>query len=411
MRTLTELHDAMRRLSQATTVGALLSIVAEEFREALKPDRIAVGLKREGHHAWPVIVNAQGKPADGTDLPHRLVPKVNALRDSRPFNWKTLGKTRASSWSGGRAAGRRCFIFPIKAGGLSLGHVYAESRRPEWSPLPETIQFLALLTNQAGILLEKLQLLEDQQRMQEVQLEVSRARSVQIQLLPAALVLDPRIDIAARNHPAFTISGDFYDCQSPSPGKVAFIVADVMGHGMSAALMMTRLQAVFQMGVRRGFQLPDVDMRLDEVMQVAGSKVIFASGILGLCDLEKNVLSIASAGHQWPSIFCGEERIEMPDSACAIGWGMPRERQPVQPLTVPLRGRWSLLAHTDGITEAKNAKGAAYSIERLADLHWRHLGLSADEMCDAILDDVLAHTDPSVPVADDMTLFAMCSKK
>jgi serine phosphatase RsbU (regulator of sigma subunit) len=397
-----ELRGAMERLSRASSLESLLYALAREFRIALKPDRVAVRLERLGPCRWPLVVNLKGEPADGADLPVLPGPRIRGLGDGADDRSTPTG-AGGHPMSAARLGGARHYLFAIRAGSNRIGHVYVERRDPEWAPPREKIRLLSLVTCQAALLVEHLQLLETRR-------ELEMARKMQLELFPHTLDLDPRLDIAARNHPAFAVSGDYYDCQATGPGKVAFIVADVMGHGLAAATLMTRLHAVFRAAVKGGCELKALDRQLNEVMETEGEGKHFATGILGLCDLGTGVLRLASAGHPWPSILCGGRPVPQAEEACTFPWGLPLPRRELAPARLRLTRGSSVLAYTDGLTEVRDAGGCYYSPSHLERDHARNRGLGAQGLCDSLLDCALTHADPSRPLEDDMTVLAICLK-
>ena len=405
---LRRLGKAMRRLSLAATLESLLDAMATEFRESLRPDRVAVCLESEGRCQWPIVVNADGERVDGSDLPVRVVPRVRNLQDSAVRDWKSLARPTSQADSDTRRIAKRCFIFPVKSGARRLGHVYVERHLPDWEPPGERIEYLALLTRQAGLALEKMLLLEDRRSAEESRQELEAARKIQLQLLPSDLNLDPRLEIAARNHPAYEVSGDYYDCRLAGPGKIAFIIGDVVGHGLPAAILMTRLHAAFRAGLGRGLDLLGLDQFLNEVMQSVSEGEHYATGLVGVVELDERVLSLLCAGHLWPSIVCGKEPVSRPEMACSFPWGWPWGRKGLEPVTIPFTDRMSFLGFTDGVTEATDANGDQYSARRLEELHLQNLDHGADQLCEDALDDLFAYAGASSPPADDVTLLVMC---
>jgi len=252
-----------------------------------------------------------------------------------------------------------------------------------------------------------MQLLAHQPAAEGGRRQFEAAGTVQLPSLRGTLDLADGLDIAARNHPAFAVSGDYYDCQVTGTGEVAFTIGDVMGAGLAAATLVTCLRSAFHAGVKRGLDLQSLDWRLNEVMQSVSEAGRFATGILGRCDLANGVLVLTCAGHPWPSVFCGGERIPPVDAAWTLPWGLPLRRRTLRPARIRLSGRLSLLAYTDGLSELTNACGEPYSAKRLEEYHAAHLDCTADRLCDAVLDDVLKHAGPARPLADDMTVLAI----
>jgi len=405
-RLLGDLHEAGRRLGRSADIPSLLAAVAQEFRSLLQPRRIAVGREDGAQCQWPVVTDERGRPADSSDLPRRLVPRVQALEGSIAIKLDSFTPVGVSK-TGKESSGS--LLFPVKAGNRRLGHVYVELSAGGPPVTDEAIEFLSLLTRQAALIWENLELHAVRRDADELHRELSAAREIQLQLFPAQRVLDPRLEIAAENVPALTVSGDYYDFQLIEPGRILFILADVMGHGLPAALMMTSVQAVFRTGVRAGWDLVQLDQRIHDVVEASGQGESFVTGLLGLCDLATDSLTLLSAGHPWPSIWRSGSRLERNEQACSLPWGIFTERS-VAPSVAPLApGDWSIVAYTDGVAETLGPNGSPYGAARLKDLHHQHRERHAEEICEEILTDVLRSSDDSTPQHDDITLLVLRS--
>jgi serine phosphatase RsbU (regulator of sigma subunit) len=400
------LCEAIRRLGNASSLPSLLQTIAREFRIALNPDLVAICINNQGRWQWPVALDSQGRPSPSHRfaLSPDLAPSDLGGAGPDDADWTVLGRNVARQGRSKFGASGRRYVFPMCAGTERLGHVYVECRDGDLEPPPQRMRLLAMIAHQAALLMEHLQLAE-------TRLELDAARQIQMQLFPRRLDLDPRLDIAARNRPAFAVSGDYYDYQLAAPGKVAFIIVDVMGHGLVAASMMMRVHAVFRKAVKQGRRLDELDWQLNAAMKAVGEDERFATGIIGVCDLQARRLSIVSAGHPWPSILLNGRRVAVVDEACTFPWGLPsRLRRPALPATIPLGERFSLLAYTDGLTATKAADGHPYNASCVEHVHMRNLDCGAKRLCDTVFDAALRHPDPVRSRCDDITVLAMCSK-
>ncbi|MFW6163891.1 MAG: SpoIIE family protein phosphatase [Planctomycetota bacterium] len=403
-RVLTRLHQAGRRLSRSPEIEALLGALTQEFRALLRPRRVAVGREDGEQCQWPIVTDGSGREADGSDLPELLVPRVHALEGSIAVKLDALADHDATSVS---QAAANSVLFPVKAGDRRLGHIYVEFDPARAQPHEETIEYLSLLTRQAALVWENLELQDARRAADELNRELNAARRIQLQLFPTKRALDPRVEIAADNVPASHVSGDYYDFQLLEPGRVLFILADVMGHGLSAALLMAGVQGIFRTGVQAGWDLPTLDRHIDDVVEASGRGETFATGVVGLCDVTDGSLTLISAGHPWPSLRCGSGSPEVVETARSYPWGTFEDRH-VEPARLALDpADWSFVAFTDGLTEAPLPDGDQYGAERLVEIHHQHHRRRADDLCDQILSDVLRVSDASVPQQDDLTVLVL----
>src|SRR5262249_58608071 len=86
---------------------------------------------------------------------------------------------------------------------------------------------------------------------------------IKIALSPPTFEVDGRLNAFAVNLPSVQVSGDYYDLFRTGPDTVAFVIADAMGHGMPAALMMAAVRASLRMGVSYGLSWQAVFQGLD----------------------------------------------------------------------------------------------------------------------------------------------------
>src|SRR5438132_7335640 len=136
----------------------------------------------------------------------------------------------------------------------------------------------------------------------EVEKELRHARQIQIDLFPPTFDVDPRLDAFAVNLPSAKVSGDYYDLIRTGAHTVAFVIADAMGHGMPAALLMASVRAVLRMGLTLGLPWDALFQGLDAIIQQARAES-FVTGLAGKLDLARQTLEVVSAGHPVPSVL------------------------------------------------------------------------------------------------------------
>ena len=171
------------------------------------------------------------------------------------------------------------------------------------------------------------------------------------------------------------------------------------------------MQAVFRLGVRAGWGLLDLDRHLHELVLSSGAEESFVTGLLGICDLADHRLTMVSAGHKWPSIRVGASTVQTAVTASSLPWGLFTPRTPTAHVVALAEGDWSVVAYNDGVSESPLANGRTYGSQRVEELHRRHRGRSADEICDEILNDVFKTSDDSCPQQDDITLLVLRSAR
>ncbi|MCH0539085.1 serine/threonine-protein phosphatase [Streptomyces sp. MUM 203J] len=195
------------------------------------------------------------------------------------------------------------------------------------------------------------------------------------------------------------VGGDLYDVQ-PGPYGVRAIVADVQGHGLSAVGTVAALLGTFREAVLDEPELAGVAARLDRRLVVDGERLdeggeLFATAVLmEFPDGAAREVRVVSCGHPPPLVVDGHGVREVAlEYGPPLGLGLADFRAP-DPAAVPLAPTDVLLAHTDGVTEARDAEGVFYPLitriplERdpaaLVRAVWRDLSSYAGEVVDDV---------------------------
>jgi sigma-B regulation protein RsbU (phosphoserine phosphatase) len=401
VRWLENMQEFQRALLHIDDPHQVFIRLAREVQEMTHPEIVAVGLFTGGKHEWQVVLGAEEtspeEPA-GQELLRRLMAE-----DSEVKTWMPEGTPDETP----RPSVPTCLLFPMKGRGTILGHLYLQ--RPRISPLPPVMQqYLALLTTQAGLVTENLQLAELRIAKKVFDQELRRARQIQVELFPVTTDIDPRLDAYAVNLPSVLVSGDYYDLVRTGPDCVAFIVADAMGHGMPAALMMAPVRASLRMGLTLGLPWQDVFRSLDDLITQTRAGGAFVTGLLGQIDFAAGRLDLVSAGHHLPSVLVGGRPILLAESCQTRPWGLDFD-SPWHVGHIPLGdGDWSILCFTDGITESATDSGGIFGYSRALDYHRVHHDLNAEDLCQGLISEV-AERQQADSLPDDQTVLVLRS--
>lgn len=239
--------------------------------------------------------------------------------------------------------------------------------------------------------------------------EVDAARRIQVGLLPDPGVTmsgDRRFKVATLLEPARTVGGDFYDCFMVDHQRVFFLVADVAGKGLPAALFMAAVKSHIKSAALRGGTVGDVLTIAQEEITRENPEQLFVTAFAASLDLQTGALEYGNAGHEPPflrSLNGAPQRLGAPGGPplCVVeGYAFPTDRRQLQV------GDW-VVAVTDGITEAMNQKLEFFGVERLrTSLSWMPEGVSPAELVKRLRDDVSRFAS-GAELADDITLVAL----
>lgn len=237
--------------------------------------------------------------------------------------------------------------------------------------------------------------------------ELLAARAIQLSMVPpraSLAAMDRRMDCDALLEPARSVGGDFFDLVRIDQDRIGFVMADVTGKGVPAALFMAMSKALTQSTLSRDSD--DLAQAADAInleLTRGNEEAMSVTMLLGVLDLRNGAIRLVSAGHENP-IRVTPDTIATP---CPLEGGPPfgitEFPYPVE--TLALGAGDALILLTDGITEAQNGSGALYGHKRmLAGDAITHP--TATEICEAIRDDVRLFEE-GTEATDDLTVMVI----
>ena len=266
----------------------------------------------------------------------------------------------------------------------------------------ENARLLSLLRKQISLAAEAR---KESDRLRLERHDAEEAREIQRSLLPTDLPQIPGVEISADWLPARGVGGDYFDVLKFSETRLGFCIADVAGKGMSAALLMSNLQATV-----RAFATPDRSPRelcekVNAILcknQVAGRFITFFYGVL---DARAKSLAYCNAGHNAPILHRGNGTFSRLEDGGPVLAEFPG--QTYAQGTMPLATGDRLLLFTDGVSEARSADGDEFGERRLLEVMAAHRDLGALELRRKLLQDV--HEFSERPLHDDATLLVFAT--
>src|ERR1700752_3179798 len=249
-----------------------------------------------------------------------------------------------------------------------------------------------------------LELGKTQSRKQEEDLD--QAREIQERLLPKRIPQIRGLDIAGAWNPAAVVSGDYFDVVKLGETKIGICICDVVGKGISAALLMANLQASFRAFAAEPVSPGAVVSKLNDVIcnNIASDK--FVTFCYCILDMTKNSLTYASAGH-WPPILLRRsgQTHSLKDGGPPLGLFPDHPYENVELL---LEAGARLVLYTDGLTEARNSNGVEFGEHNVTRVGNQNMRLTAAEMLDALRREVTIFCNGIFD--DDLTLVVVTVK-
>jgi serine phosphatase RsbU (regulator of sigma subunit) len=273
----------------------------------------------------------------------------------------------------------------------------------------EDLDVLASVACQAAFAVENAQLHETALRDQAIKRELAVAHEVQRGFLPAESPNLAGYDFFEFYESAHALGGDYYDYVPLSGGRLAVVLGDVSGKGISASLLMAKLSAEARYCLASEPSPAAAVAKLNRVFCGSGWEDRFVTLVLAVLDPIDHQATIVNAGHMPPLLHRSKDSIQPVGGEIAhLPLGVDVQTAYEQ-CAVPLQPGDSLIFYTDGITEAMNAGDELYTRGRLM----AQLAADTDGVAmlgRRILDDVRKFVG-SRQQSDDMCLVCVGRKK
>lgn len=236
--------------------------------------------------------------------------------------------------------------------------------------------------------------------------ELELANHVQRALLPKPNCCIDGWEIAFSYEAAHHVSGDYVDLIEVRPGEFCFILGDVSGKGIAAALLMAHLHATLRMLLLSGASLDQVVQQTSSTFCQSSLPAQFVTLVIGKASVNGSV-ELINAGHT-PVLFAHEGKTAaLP--ATEVPLGLFCDLDGVASSTIvtltAVKGDM-LLLYSDGVTETSDVEGAEYGVERLGDLLARTAHHGPQQAIEAVLKDLNSFSGDSA-LSDDRSLLAL----
>lgn len=266
----------------------------------------------------------------------------------------------------------------------------------------DDLELLQLLASQVAIIIEKVQLQEALIEKKRLQAQLEIARQVQTELLPSA---DPKLkgfDISAYIFPTEKVSGDYYDWVKMFDDQIGIIVADAVGKGIPAALLMAFLRASMRSCVQIGYAPHIAFSKVSNLLSESTEQHQFITAIYGILDATNRTFVYSNAGHNPPLLVRSDGTHKFVEYG-NMPLGMFGDTHYHQHY-ISLESGQILVLYTDGIVEGENLAGEEYGRERFAESVKRWAQCPAKELINRVRKDVADFTERKF-LDDDGTLF------
>ena len=301
---------------------------------------------------------------------------------------------------------RSAMCVPLMSGDQNLGVIYGDQVTSGTSYSKEDVDFLAGIARLVTTGLVNARLMDEQKLKLQLESEMAMAREIQGGLFPASLPSRAEVKVAALNHPGYHVSGDYYDVVELSGDRLAFLIADVTGEGVAAALLMANLQAAVRLTITGDRSLGEMLTEWNALICDNTDASRFITCLVGIVDPARRALELGVAGHHLPYLIrqdgvCRELEMEPGYPLGVLGDAAYHTRS----FDIET-GPCTIVVYTDGVIEAMSEQAEQYGTPRVESYLVGAAGKEPASIIKGLREDVRRHGG-SEPQGDDITILAL----
>ena len=273
-----------------------------------------------------------------------------------------------------------------------LGVIQIVTRDVERAFSEEDLDLLSSLAIQASMAVENARLHEEHVVRRELERDLEFATQVQLGFLPKSRPNIAGYEFADYYEAALSVGGDYFDYLEMPDGRLAVAIGDVAGKGMPAALLMARLYSSTRFQLLTQPTIEAAVEGLNSDMSSSGLGHRFVTFMVMLIDPAEHTLRLVNAGHL-PPLLRRQDGTVIPvgRETASLPLGIMPDLD-YQSSSITIGPGESLIAFTDGITEAMSAERSIYGVERLSKLFAKEDGPITDTI-ERIVEDVEGFTN------------------
>lgn len=381
-------HEVTQLLAESHELQDILNRTAERVVAALRVKACGIRILDEGTGEL-VIKAVAGLSEEYLNKPPILL--ANNEIDQSAFHGRTVYiedartdpriRFREKAAAEGIVSG---LCVPLSHRGRTVGvlRVYTSERRYFG---PDEIELLRSIAAQAAAAIISANLHEERIRTEHSQRQLKYASQIQRRMIPQRPPSHPRLDVGAVYSPTLEVGGDFYDFIEMADGRLGIGIADVVGKGVPAALLMASIRAAlrtYSTGARTAAQAIGY---VNEHMYRDTDPQEFATFFYGIFDADADRLSYCNAGHEPPVLLRGQDFLRLDAGGLVIGAFADAHYEGGELRVLPGD---VLILTTDGTTEAMNFENEVFGRGRMRESILRHRALEAAPMAQQILWDI-----------------------
>lgn len=246
------------------------------------------------------------------------------------------------------------------------------------------IQFITTITNIIAVAIENKRLFKQQMARERLQREMELASEVQSMLIPKVMPVTDTFALDKIYKPHFNVGGDYLDYIKFSDTRFAFLIADISGKGVAAALLMANFQATIQSLIYQYRDLETFVFALNQSVQRITDSDRFITFFIAEVDTEHMTLRYINAGH-YPPVLIDDNGMRRLDQGCTV-IGAFEKLPSITEERINLKGDTTILTFTDGLADLRNEDGDYFEDEKIEGFTRRYHGLTPMQFNEKLLE-------------------------
>lgn len=296
---------------------------------------------------------------------------------------------------------RNLLSVPLRLKGNLIGVLNVFNKRGETGFTEEDKRLLAIIGAQSAQVIEGARLYEEEKTLLHLNEELRVAGDIQKRLLPERSPEVDRYEIIGKNIPAKEMGGDYFDFIGLKNGRLGVCLGDVSGKGITAALLMSYLQATVRSQSILNISSNEIVANTNQILHNSTDTDKFVTFFYSVLDAENNTIEVTNAGHDYPCLFSADGSLKRLNTGGPILGFMPDI--PFDNEIIKFEVNSLLMVYSDGLTEAVDPNGEEFGEENLFKLVKENLNLPIKDLSDLIYSSIGIFTE-NQPARDDMTL-------
>jgi serine phosphatase RsbU (regulator of sigma subunit) len=401
LRTINEIH---RALATPISLAALLDLILERCFEVLRPEEGVIILKDPSGLFVPAATRRLPGKKGELIVSRSLVDEVAGRGRPALVLDAALDDRFAGSQSMIMSGVRSVVAAPLLDAEGSIGMIALSSGVGVRQFADQDLEMLVSIASAAALRVRNVGLAEEAAARRVLERELSLAHDIQMSMLPRQQLARPEIDLAARLTPARSVGGDLYDVVMDDDG-LWFVVADVSGKGVAAALYMAVAKTLFRATVRPGIGPGEVLARMNRELSRDNDQFVFVTAIVGRLSFATGAVTLGDAGHMPAFVIGSAAGPSIPAVPKCMALGV-LEDTPYSEGRLTLAPGEALVLYSDGATDARDVAGDLFGSDRLA----RVVEQLAGQPAEAIVSGIGTAVDAFAAGAaqeDDLTLLVL----